>query len=226
MRTLATTSMLVILLASSIHARVLDDFSQGPAILIAEDTPDTHEASGLDPAHTIGGVRDTTILGFVILGVGAGPPPQAIFFQGIISPTGYGEFVYGENSPLGADFTADGSREFRVTLSGTFRAAYLQNSELTVSWLTGSSPQTATRSFGDVITHEGTFSTGRIPFDAFGQLTNVSQISLRFNGVPSASGSPLFRVYQFVTAVPEPSAGVTAVLESLMAIYLQRRVHR
>jgi len=236
MRRLVIWAASVSLLATSAHARVLDDFSDGSIRLVtspAPASPTSDESSGLDPAHTIGGARHITIHDQVILQINypnqtsIAPPGQAVFMQGIAGNSSYGEFSYGRTLPLSADLTQDGSRQFQVTLSGHQRTAYLSRAKLTVDWLNGSGTAISeSRPFGR-ISHQGDLATGYIPFSEFGDLTNVSQIVLRFNNSGLFfNGAPTFAVHNFVTAVPEAGAFALITTAGVGLIWLSKHKGR
>lgn len=227
MRCPAALLVSVLAFYSQAHARVLDDFSQGSIELTVQLAGDD-VSTGLDPAHTIGGERKVSAAGQTSIRINSPSHPGelgAVFPLGLPFFLARGEFTYGSNSPLGVNLNDDGAKEFQVVVAGTYGAMYLDNALLTVTWLNGGgTATTASREFSNIVSTEPGMTTGQIPFSAFGDLSNVAQIALRFDRTmtPGGFNGPFeLSVRSFVTVVPEPA---TVSLTLVSMIFLMRRV--
>lgn len=219
-------SVAIALLSSQAHARILDDFSQGSIELTVQLAGDD-VSTGLNPARTIGGERKVGAGGQASIRINSPAHPGelgATFPLGLPFHLAHGEFTYGANLPLGANLHDDGAKGFEVAVAGAYGAMYLENALLTLTWLDGGgAATTASREFNDIVSTGPGMTTGRIPFSAFGDLSNVSQISLRFDRTltPGGLNGPFFSVRSFVTSVPEPA---TVSLAFVSMIFLMSRV--
>lgn len=211
---------------SAAHARVLDDFSQGTTAVTAQlEASDV--STGLDPSHTIGGERHVEAGGQTSIRINSPSHPGelgAVFPLGLPFFLARGEFTYGANSPLGVNLNDDGAKEFRVILQGAYGAMYLDNASITVTWLDGiGGSTTAAREFSNIFSSGANMTTGSIPFSAFGDLSNASQVALRFDRTMTPGGFQgpyVFSVRSFATAVPEPA---TLSISIVPAIFLARK---
>jgi hypothetical protein len=224
MRTTAVLLVATFALCPRAHARILDDFTQGSVNISAGATAVIDVESGLDPNHTIGGIRRVMARDNVSISINdptPTPQPGATFDQGALSFSAEAEFKYGDDASLNVNLFDDGARLFRVMVSGEHRLKYLDQLWVVVRSDDGTGASTGFREKFD----RGGIATGLLPFNIFSisHLTDVDRITLRLtHGVPGATSSPEFSVLRFDTIVPEPST-IAMAMASVVCLGAMRR---
>jgi hypothetical protein len=228
MRATAILLIATFALCPRVHARIIDDFTQGSVNISAGATAVIDVESGLDPNHVVGGVRRVMARNNVSISINdptPTPQPAAIFDQGALSFSAEAEFNYGHDASLNVNLFDDGARLFRVMVSGEHRLNYLDQLFVVVGSDDGTGASTG---FRETIDRSG-IATGLLPFNIFAvnNIADVDRITLRLtHGVPGATSSPEFSILRFDTIVPEPATMAMMAMASVVCLGVMRRSAR
>jgi hypothetical protein len=205
---------LVMTLATAVHAIVIDDFTDGAALLLSSNVAGvTVLQTNLDAGIVIGGERYLYAGSQNSSRVEVDSTAGVWAFEATVG-TSYFELGYGTVNPLAINLREDGSDAFLLSFSDVYTPGGL-----------GASPYLRIdgRAYDlrtDLLGMGGGPAAVRIPFSWFSDEAVYAPERIRLTGSRIASDYRF--VLESITTVPEPSAGLLLVL-SIPLIWRSRK---